>query len=387
MSPVPPSAGWPRLGPADVHLHAHDSGAISVRTSECAVRAMTLPEVLALAGTLQREGGQVHLARDAGDLPASVADALRAAGIQSQPLDGAAPLRTWGEGTDALMEAAAAGDDVVLADLLDRGSDVHRRDASGSTALHHAAARGRRRAVDALVAAGAEVDAVNVDGFTPRSIARAARQDAVADRLVELGAGSDEAAGQAGEPVTFARTHAFSMWYWALLPVPMLVTAIAFLWPLSWVDLAVVLAVGSAYVWALPPRAYWAGGVPRALAGDRLLLRTLGGRTRSVDLADVSAAALGGTGRSVAYGGRTLVLDHPDGIEVDRKQLARLGVPPQDLDAVAERIRRAVVVSTSGAHREEVVLAVGNRLSALGVDLAPNLRRQLAAARRDRRAE
>jgi hypothetical protein len=37
--------------------------------------------------------------------------------------------------------------------------------------------------------------------------------------------------------------------------------------------------------------------------------------------------------------------------------------------------------ASTSAHREEVILAVGNRLSGLGVDLSANLRRQLADAR------
>ena len=63
-----------------------------------------------------------------------------------------------------------------------------------------------------------------------------------------------------------------------------------------------------------------------------------------------------------------------------------LGVPAAELDAVAGRMGRVVVVPMAGGRHREVVLAVGNVLSGLGVDLSPGLRAQLARAREEARS-
>jgi hypothetical protein len=368
----------PPLGPRDVYVHALGNGAIFVLEPGGPSRLAPLADVLARAERSQAAGGRVLVGQDDTPLAATAVDALRARGVMLVDLPDAPSPQSWHEGTDALMEAAANGSDSLLDDLLARGADVHHCDVSGSSALHHAAAHGNLHALDAIVAAGADLDLANRDGLTPLGIARTTRQEPAADRLIELGARLD---GPDGGRVTFRGSHALSMWYLALLPIPMLVTAVAFLWPLSPVDGAVVAAVAAAYLWLAPPRPFWAGGVPRAMAGDRLLLRTLTGRTRMVDLADVTAAALAGAGRARAYGGRTLFLAHPDGQPTSRRQLHRMGLSRDEVEVIGERFEQVVVVPISGAHREEVILAVGNRLSGLGVDLSANLRGQLADAR------
>lgn len=378
MTQPAPGIDPPPLGPRDVYVHALANGAIFVLEPGGPSGLAPLADVLARAERSQAAGGRVLVGQDDTPLAATAVDALRAHGLALVDLPDAPSPQSWHEGTDALMEAAATGADLLLDDLLARGADIHHRDVSGSTALHHAAAHGNLHAVDALVAAGADLDLANRDGLTPLGLARTTRQEPAAHRLIELGARLD---GPDGDRVTFRGSHAWSMWYLALLPVPMLVTAVAFLWPLSPVDGAVVGAVAAAYLWLAPPRPFWAGGVPRAMVGDRLILRTLTGRTRLVDLADATGAALAGAGRARAYGGRTLFLAHPDGQPTSRRQLHRMGLPAAEVEVIGDRFERVVVVPISAAHREEVILAVGNRLSGLGVDLSTNLRGQLAAAR------
>jgi hypothetical protein len=375
-----PPAGHdpPPLGSRDIYVYALGNGALFLLEADGAGGLLPLAEVLAMAEARHAVGGKVLVGWDDTPIATGAVAALRARGIPLVVRPDEPVPRSWHEGTDALMEAAAGCADALLDDLVARGADVHHRDVSGSTALHHAAAHGNLHAIRALVSVGADRDLANRDGLTPLEVARATRQEAAARLLVELGAEVDVADGR---PVQFRGSHAWSMWYLALLPIPMLITAVAFLWPLSVVDAVVVAAVATAYLWLSPPRVFWAGGVPRALAGDRLFVRTLAGRRRMVDLADVTAAALAGAGRARAYGGRTLLLAHPDGHTADARQLRNLGLPRQEADAIADRFERVVVVPISGAHREEVILAVGNRLSGLGVDLSANLRHQLAAAR------
>ena len=66
---------------------------------------------------------------------------------------------------------------------------------------------------------------------------------------------------------------------------------------------------------------------------------------------------------------------------MSRRGLRRLAIPADELDAVADRVERAVVVTLDGVHRDEVIRTVGNLLSSRGVDLSTSLRRQLADAR------
>ena len=144
--------------------------------------------------------------------------------------------------------------------------------------------------------------------------------------------------------------------YWRLLTPPaMLITVGAFLWPLSVVDALVLAVVLTVFVVFSPPLAFWAGGGPRRLDGSVLTLRGLFGRRVRVDLHAVTAAAIGGSrsrARSGAYGARWLVLAHPEGHRVSRLGLRRLAIPAEELDAVVDRVERAVVVTLEGVHRD-----------------------------------
>ncbi|MGI8684372.1 MAG: hypothetical protein ACR2MO_04665 [Acidimicrobiales bacterium] len=106
------------------------------------------------------------------------------------------------------------------------------------------------------------------------------------------------------------------------------------------------------------------------------------GSTRTVDLTGVTVAGAGGsTSRSAFMGARWLLLGHPDGYPVTRRTLRRLVVPDEEIDALAARADRIVVIAVDGPNRDEVLLAVGNLLSGRGIDLSESLRRQLAGAR------
>jgi hypothetical protein len=379
-----PAAGAdrPTLGPDDVYVYASGNGALFVLEGTGGSGLVPLATVLAVAERASGAGARVLVAQDDTPLADSALDALRARGVALVDVPDAPAPHVWPNGTDALMDAAATGDDVLLDDLVGRGADVHHRDVSGSTALHHAAAHGNVHAVEAIVAAGGDLEAVNVDAMTPLELARTTRQEAVAARLIELGASVDTVSA---EPVVFARTSAWTLWVMALLPVPPVVIALVLLWPLSVIDVLVVVLVVAAYVWALPPRPFWAGGVPRRLDGDRLQLRSLLGRERTVDLADVTAGGIAGARGRRANTSRTILLAHPDGAPASPKQLQKMGVPKHEVDAFADRFERVIAVIPSGYHSDEAVLAVGNRLSALGVDLSTSFRDQLAAARHEAR--
>ena len=67
--------------------------------------------------------------------------------------------------SEALIEAAAAGDTARVRELLAAGAGVDDRDAGGATALMRAAHAGRLDAVRALVDAGADVNAVDARGW------------------------------------------------------------------------------------------------------------------------------------------------------------------------------------------------------------------------------
>ena len=67
--------------------------------------------------------------------------------------------------SEALIEAAAAGDTARVRELLAAGAGVDARDAEGATALMRAARAGRLDAVRALVDAGADVNAFDARGW------------------------------------------------------------------------------------------------------------------------------------------------------------------------------------------------------------------------------
>lgn len=383
MTDQPRRAPAPELAPGDVYIHALANGAVFVLESDGRSRLAPLDDALAVAEACEAAGCRVRFARQPGSLPDDVVRRLHELGVALDEVEGAVTPQTWDGGTTALMEAAAVGNDRLLDDLVARGATLHERDASGSTALHHAAVRGNLHAIESLVAAGLPPDEANGDGFTPYRLAIAARQLAAAQRLADLGA--DTRAG-AADAVTFHRSHRMAMFVWLILPVLQVVAAIivgATVHPLAGAALAVGLLAVTARI--APPRAFWAGGAPRRLDGTTLTVQGLGAATE-VDLTLVTAIAIGGsTGRNAAWGARWLLLDHPDGPPVDRSALRRLLVPAAELDAVAARFSRALVVPLSGGRHDEVILAVGTVLSGLGADLSATLRAQLDRARRDAR--
>lgn len=370
----------PALAAGDVYLFAHANGAISLRYADGRSMLVPLDEAVAVAEGCHAAGSEVVVGWEDVPIAATAIGRIREAGVPLDVFDLAAPPQAWPDGTDALIEAAAHGSDRVLDDLLVRGADPHHRDVSGSTALHHAAANGSVHAVGALVAAGAEVDAVNGQGFTPLHLARACREPEAVTRLVELGA-DPSAPTDADGPVRFSHAHAGTAYVW-LLPAAFVVAAAVGFWPLTPLGAAALVAFAAAVAGIAPPRAFWAGGIPRQLDGTVLSVRAPFGRTRTIDLADVTVAGIGGsTGRAARLGARWLLLGHPDGVPVTRRSLRRLLVPAADLDALAERLDRAVVVPIAGGRTAEVLRPVGNALSGLGVDLSASLRAQLERAR------
>ena len=255
----------------------------------------------------------------------------------------------------------------------------------GSTALHHAAANGNVHAIEELIAAGAAVDLANTQGFTPLQLARACREPDAVARLAELGASTSSpgSAGSAGGggAVRFRRAHAGTAYVW-LVPLVFVIAAAIGFWPLTPLGAVGLLAFVCVVGLVVPPKAFWVGGIPVALRGTELTVRRPFGRTRTVDLAEVTVAGIGGSShRGARLGARWILLGHPAGAPVTRRTLRRLLVPPQDLDALAERMDRVVVVPVAGGRTGEVIRPVGNALSGLGVDLSSTLRRQLAAAR------
>lgn len=381
MSEHPSRVPAPDLAPGDVYLYAFDNGAVFVLGTDGRSQLSPLDDAVEVAAGCHAAGCRVVLGRDPGPVAGTLTDRLRSQGVPAEEIDAAAP-QTWSDGTTALMEAAAHGNDRLLDDLVARGATLHDRDVSGSTALHHAAANGNVHALEALVGAGLDPDDRNRDGFTPYRLATATRQLAAAQRLADLGA--DTGAGADGA-ITF-RGHGATTWAWWAIPILDVAAAViigATVHPVAGLAFAVVtLAIA---LRLRPPSQHRAGGAPRRLTGTTLTIRGASG-TRDLDLRQVTTAAIAGaTGDQAYLGGRSLLLDHPDGAPADRDALRRLGVPAAELDAVAGRMGRVVVVPLAGGHHREVVLAVGNVLSGLGVEMSPSLRAQLARAREEAR--
>lgn len=294
MTNGPPRAAAPELAPGDVYIHALANGAVFVLESDGRSRLAPLDDALAVAVACEASGCRVRFGRQPGPLADDVDRRLRNRGVTLHVVAGAVAPQTWDAGTTALMEAAAAGNDRLLDDLVTRQATLEDRDVSGSTALHHAAAAGNLHAIDALVAAGLDPDQPNAEGFTPYRLAIAARRLEAGQRLADLGA--DTGAG-AGAPVTFHRSHRRAMQVWLVLPVLDVVVAVVVgvtVHPL------VGLVVGAALLAVLsrlaPPRQLWAGGAPLRLEGTTLTVQGLGA-ARQVDLRSVTVAAIEGVER------------------------------------------------------------------------------------------
>lgn len=370
----------PTLDTGDVYVYAHANGAVFVAYGDGRSLLAPLPEAIAIARGCVAAGCRVVVAGDDAPLAIAALDRLHDAGVVTEAFGAAAAPHTWSDGTDALMEAAALGSDAVLDDLIERGADVDRVDDSGATALHHAAGHGNRHAIDALVAAGADLDRRNDQGFTPLLLARACREHAAVVRLEVLGA-DPSATPSAERSVRFGRSHLGTYAVWLVPFATVVAVAIGF-WPLPLIGAAALAAFAVAVAVVAPPGPSWRGGAPRRLDGTVLTIRPPFGRERAVDLTGVTAAALGAaTTRSARLGAGWLLLDHPLGVPCSRRTFERLLVPPADLDAVAARFDRVLVVPIAGGRRAEVLVPVGNLLSSRGVDLSASLRTQLAMAR------
>lgn len=370
----------PVLATGDIYLYAHANGAIYLGYGDGRSMLVTLADAVDAAEGCAAAGCRVVVGNDDEPIAVHVVERVRAASVPVEAFAPAAPPHSWGSGTDALMEAASIGNDLLLDDLVARGADVGHRDASGSTALHHAAANGNLHAIDALVDGGADLDLANAEGFTPLQLARACREHDAASRLIERGAAPSGIAG-ARSGVRFSRAHAGTAYVW-LVPAAFVVVAVAAAWPLTPLVALGLAAFAGAVAVVAPPRPFWLGGIPQRLDATVLTVRRPFGRTRTVDLAEVTVAGLGGsTHRGARLGARWILLGHPAGTPVTRRSLRRLLVPPQDLDALAARMDRIVVVPLAGGRTDEVIRPVGNALSGLGIDLSSTLRAQLVRAR------
>jgi hypothetical protein len=341
------------MASGDVYLYSHGNGAIFLMQSDGRSRLVPVGEAVTVAEACRSQGRTVFAGWDETAIARHVVEQITTDGAPITVFEPPRPPHQWNEGTDALMEAAARQTDHILDDLIARGAALDRTDDSGSTALHHAAARGNLHAIERLVAAGATVDVVNLRGFTPRMLAMSTSETAAADLLESLGA-DPEGHGQA---VRFGLGHYGAFYYWVVIMVLFVAALAAFLWPLTLVDGALLLAVVLVYSRIVPPLAFWAGGVPRAIDGTMLELRGLSGRKRLVDLRDVTGAAVGGVPtRSGMFGARYLILGHPGGHRVDARSLRRLNVPTAEVEGVAGHIDRAIVVPV-GPSGDEVAMA------------------------------
>lgn len=379
MTPAPERLPAPDLGPGDLYVYAHANGAISVLDDAGRLELAPLDVAVSAAAARHVAGGRVRAAWDDAPLARDAIEAVRASGIPLDVVPDAPAPHRWDNGTTALMEAAAAGQDALLDDLIRRGADVAHRDDAGANALHHAAARDNVHAVEALVRAGLDLDERNGNGFTPFRLATATRSLAAAQRLADLGA--DTSAG-AAEPREFRRSHLGAVLVWVAIPlVGLVAAALVGVTASPLAGVAVAVAVVALFRYIAPPRAFWTGGAPRRLEGTTLTVRGVAG-TRRLDLREVAVAAVGGgKRRGAAYGARWLLLGHPDGHPVTERTLAQLHVPEVDRAAFAGRAPAVVVVPLAGGLDHEALLAIGDVLSGLGVDLSSLLRAQLSQAR------
>lgn len=382
----PRTPNVPVLGPGELYVYSHANGAIFLLKSDGRSRVVPMATVVDLARGCHAAGHRVVVGWDEAPIARDVVEAITAAQVPIVEYDAPRPPHTWEHGTNALIEAAALGIDPILDDIIERGVDIHHVDDSGSTALHHAATRGSLHAIEVLVAAGAEVDLVNDRGMTPHMLAMTIGQTRAAELLVSLGADLE---GHL-ESLRFAPSHYGVLYCWVAPAVGWIAILATALWPLGLVDGLVVLVLVALFRLVVPPRAFWAGGVPRALEGTTLVIRDLWGRRREIDLSEVTAAAVAGNPtRSGTLGARWLILGHPDGAPIDARAIRRLRVPGPEVEAVAEHIDRAVVVQVGAGKGDEVILPVGNVLAGRGVLRSTTLRRQVneARAKRDRGPE
>ncbi len=97
------------------------------------------------------------------------------------------------EGKD-LMEAAYAGDALLVNSLLENGPDINYQGKNGATPLFMASQQGHEAVVQALLAKNAETDLQNDDGETPLIIASQHGHEAVVQALLANGADVEQEA-------------------------------------------------------------------------------------------------------------------------------------------------------------------------------------------------
>ncbi len=114
---------------------------------------------------------------------ATTAAVSRAAPVAPPPAPPQEPA-----GTEALRQAAAAGDLVALNRALAGGGDIDARDAQGRTALMLATLNGQADAVAVLLAHGADPSSADADGTTPLQVAVAADEREIIAMLRRYGA-------------------------------------------------------------------------------------------------------------------------------------------------------------------------------------------------------
>ena len=374
---IEPSGAIPSLARGEIYVYSHGNGAILLKHADGRSMLAPLDEVVSVAERCHASGARVLAAWDDTPLATQVIDRIRAAGVPVVEFEASRPPHWWNEGTTALHEAAADGADRILDDLVERGADLHHRDDSGSTPIHHAAAHGNLHAIDRLAAAGADVNGVNARGFTPHMVATACGEGAAAQRLVELGATVSN--GPASK-IRFRPVH-YGVYYVWLLPVLLIVGVLAFMWPLPPLGLVGLAAYALTVGLIAPPPAFWAGGVPRELEGTSLVVRSVLGRRRTIDLGEVTTLAAGGSTTTTAFmAARWLILGHPEGRPATRRTLRKLLVPRDEIDPLAERMDRVIVVVIAGSRRNEVLVPVGNLLMSRGIHLSRTAHGQISQA-------
>lgn len=114
-----------------------------------------------------------------------------------------------GTGLTALHYASDASTFLVVQALLDRGADIHAKDASGSTALHIASFAGNVDIVTELLRRGATVDARDGKGNTPLLGAAECGHLAVVNALLRAGADADAPNADMARPLAISMEREF----------------------------------------------------------------------------------------------------------------------------------------------------------------------------------
>jgi ankyrin repeat protein len=114
--------------------------------------------------------------------------------------------RLEGDAT-SLMAAAYAGEDDVVADLLQRGAALEAKDVAGYTALMYACNGGKLRSVELLLDAGADVNARDKQNSTPIMFAAQHGHVEIVKVLIEHGADTSVRGDHGLTALGFARQN------------------------------------------------------------------------------------------------------------------------------------------------------------------------------------